>query len=141
MKRSVLIKILFLVAIYAAIIVYLSYIVQAKINYVYLGAALVLGLLGYLMLGFRWYVHINLFCKFSLKEAVKLEFISKFLNFISPFQLSIPFRSFYLKNKLKISQSLALSLLDLSTDLMITSLLIAIMSYLLKLKFGIVDQI
>ena len=113
------------------IIFYLLYnLVDQKINLGYMFIVIFLGLFGYCFLGVRWFIHINLFSKkMDLLEAVNMEFISKFLNFISPFQLSIPFRSFYLKkHNIHVSNSLSLSFFDLANDLTVATLIILISS-------------
>ncbi len=90
-----------------------------------------------LFFGLRWMNNLTI-VKHSIpfKNIFEMEALSKLFKVLTPFQLDIPFRSFYLKSfKVPIMRSASLSLFELLIDLFISSIFVLVIGQAIPLGF------
>ena len=123
----------FLCALYTAVIYYLNKNFDLNFNYGYVFAAFIVGYVPvHLTFALLWKLYLRVMGhKVKFKTTAIMELISGFMKMISPFQLNIPFRAFYLKRfNISASEVIGFSMLHLLLEVAVISMCTLILGYL-----------
>lgn len=127
-RKQIISGIVLLVVVFAVLFIAMSKLVDRSVSYTYIGIGFCFVVVALSLLGLRWYIHLKpLSSSIRVFQTIRMECVSKFLNLLSPFQLSVPFRAYYLKKlSIPVGIPVSLSFFEMINDLMVSSMFIVV---------------